>query len=247
VLLAAENETLYQHIDTGLLFLRKQYIETGYIDFIARKTGIGKAEELAKAIITLHDVAKGYDEYQERVRAGKKFPKHEFFSAYIADKTLNLDTEQKTMAELAIIWHHIAMRSPRFWVELRNWRKYNAPEVLNLRDPNRLLSILREVCLKWKISVISVENIPQKIGIYEIEDYIKKLYKLSETNTINLYLKTIYYVRILILCDNYAASINRATATREKIPIFLRDMSPPENIFKVRKQIEKLTKSIRRA
>ncbi|GEM_PF-3386543 len=244
MVLAAECETLLEHIDTGLEILEEYFINLGYVSFISYKTGIDNVEDLLKATILLHDLSKGYDEYQERLLTGKGFPKHEYFSAAIADKILHVDNNEKQVVELAIVWHHMAMRSPKILADIKKWRKFKAPNTISLKDTREMIDIITTLCNKWNIKCIIPSLLPNKLTLdRDVHPLARHLWKriTKGRDKIKFYLNTILFLRVLILCDNLAAYRNRSECIIDPyLPVFLRDLPNPQDIIKAEKRIQEL-------
>jgi len=248
--LAAKCELLSEHLDVGIEVFQKYFVNTKYMTFIKKRTGIKNPEEALKAMILLHDVAKGYDEYQERIKTNRGFPKHEYYSAAIAGKVLlNIDIFLRDTIQLSIIWHHMAMRGPRLIKDIRSWDKFKAPKELNLRNSNDLKSLISYLCKKWNINIINVKLLPNSLTFNEdivplvkqLDDRLKSFKK-----GLNLYLNTIIFLRILTLCDNITASKNRGNCQDAGwMPIFLRDLPHPDDILDARNELMEFLNNIR--
>jgi len=171
-------------------------------------------------IIAFHDVAKTYEPYQFRIRAGKGARFHEYYSAYLVMQALrdrkDFDKDAILLVCSTIASHHIPLR--RGYNFSQTFRECVTLEISMNEDRRRsLLNIYEEISLYVKrfnkyagtlIKEVAIELHP-RVRKSEVLSYLKEVEEELKSMDSDLYFQMLPFLRILMVCDNYAAALNR--------------------------------------
>jgi len=233
--MASEHETLKDHIQTCMRILEEEVLCKGLTRIWTKRHNLSEDEvnNLLKIAVFSHDIAKGYKEYQERFRRGKGFSKHEFYSAYITGVTFG-GTKNIELAQVTILWHHMADRGPNFaesWNE-RSLYKYGTPRQITV--DNKFRSLIPRLARNYGLSFS--QDLPEKVTEEDVAELVKPASKLCEYVS-KYYIPISLMLRYLIIADSTSAFLNRGGNLRQ----FLRDY-----IFSYNGDLHNLREEIKR-
>lgn len=224
-LMAAEDETLYEHIDEAMHQYCKNFLSHGYGKFITnrlRRLSINFEDcgALIGLAILLHDSGKSHSQYQANLK--KPLISHEAYSAVLAWNALLLGENEKKAVSSAILLHHEYMRLPEPRTITRDFEGY----------VGELISILRDISLKYGISrYLDLSKITTLSSCYT-RDVIGNLNKGLKSSK-QLYACTTLILHPLMICDNLSASLHR----KGRFPRFLKDIEDPKITSDIRKYL----------
>lgn len=250
---AGDSESLDKHIRTALNEFNTLFVRTKYTSVLSRIFGYNEEnlENACKICILFHDIAKAYDQYQERIRRRGEFtyPAHDYYSAYIVNKLI----ENKWKGEIitAISWHHGATRGFRVNIEETETGRIldeivrELQEItLNESSYTYVLNMLENIIKDYYIKEVKINELPNKITFKELKSFFRNFeveLLQKKKNEPKFFRRTHLLTRILLFCDNLAASKNRGNKDKSsRIPIFISDFVNPEEIEKAFKEIQML-------
>ncbi|MEM1941084.1 MAG: HD domain-containing protein [Candidatus Caldarchaeum sp.] len=229
--MASRHETLEEHLIACLQFLKSHFIDLGYASHVAYSFGIDEKEAVKalNATVIFHDYGKAAHEYQRAASQRLSFPKHEYFSASAAYKSIK-ETVWRDECVLAIGWHHMAMRGPSLLDDFKTWKKFGAPEKATFSAD--FVETFRKIAEKTGLGDVIVNGPPQEIAMPEVCDTINHIAaKLSSHQTgTTFYRLTLKLLRPLLIVDNLAAAAKRGGVEK----IFVKDLPDPEKIHRVK-------------
>ncbi|MCE4599083.1 MAG: HD domain-containing protein [Desulfurococcales archaeon] len=228
-------ETLRKHIRTMYELYAELFRDRGWARIASKRVGLDE-EELDLAVrltIAFHDAGKAF--YQDRIARGKGAPLHEAYSILILRDYIDFNKLSRQLddhAIMSIIWsiltHHLSMRSPRDVLQV-------------LGGTSDFGHIPREARLDTTLKVMLEDAISDVVNPSTLPS---KLYRMSDAQTLivealgslhDYYKLSLRLSRILIVTDNMAAYLNRASQCRDRenpnrrrIKVFISDMPGPE-------------------
>ncbi|MCR8487250.1 MAG: CRISPR-associated endonuclease Cas3'' [Crenarchaeota archaeon] len=228
-LMAAEGETLYEHIDVALEEYNEVFLSKGYGKFIANRLKrlftCENCEVLASLAILLHDSGKAHFRYQANLsRPG--IP-HEAYSAAIAWNTLLLNEDEREIVAAAILLHHEYMRLPN---SNRIIEDFNG-HIEELRAIIQKLSLKHGLELYLDISKIT--PLPRDY----VREIVKELNKKLRSKDRRFYLCTMLILHPLVICDNFSAAIHRR---KGRYPRLLEDLEDPKTTSYLQDYLRKM-------
>lgn len=226
--MASQHELLETHLEACLECLDRYFIRLGAAVNVAKTFNISEKEavQALKATVLFHDYGKAAREYQQKITTGKlSFPKHEYFSAVAAYRTL-AETSWKNESIIAILWHHMAMRGPNFAVDIKSWKKFNAPQTATFDQ--EYIENFNNMVKRHELSVVVMGPPPDKISYTDVEELTKKMYRVVVDLKAGLetYRKSLRLLRPLLIVDNLAAAMHRDGAVK----IFVSDFPKPDAV-----------------
>lgn len=242
-LYAAPTETLKQHIEEVLGELEQRFLNKRALCIarLAEKIGnqrVSISEAKCAFILShaLHDAAKAYDWYQNKIRNAKdefSVPRHEVFSAVIASKVIDrifqLDLLHCTL--ITIAWHHYPLRGLAFTKIIDTMDEFvTVDEIsLNVSERQELIDILEPLLKRFNCSsYIELTRIPKRLTKSEAKELLNELRKRLEeakSNGLNrLYVLTIPILSALQVTDSLVASRNRKKSQKPPHIIDLPDV-----------------------
>ncbi len=229
--MASRHETLEEHLITCLRFLDSHFIDRGYAAHVAHCFGIDEAEAVKalKTAVIFHDYGKAAHEYQRNAPEKLSFPKHEYFSASAAHKSIK-ETVWRYECLLAIGWHHMAMKGPSLLDDFTTWKKFRAPEKAMFSA--EFVEAFRQIAKENGLGEVLVSDPPLEITLPEVRKTLEhisaKLLNLQTGHT--FYRRTLKLLRPLLIVDNLAAAEKRDGVEK----IFVKDLPDPEKIHQIR-------------
>ncbi|MEM0253987.1 MAG: CRISPR-associated endonuclease Cas3'' [Candidatus Bathyarchaeia archaeon] len=209
-LMAAENETLYEHIDEALRKYYEIFLSNGYDKFIANKfknlSINGDYGALAGLAILLHDAGKAHFRYQLNLK--RPGISHEAYSAALAWNVLLLNENEKGVVAATILLHHEYIRLPDP-NSITEEFKGHFEELKNILDKLSLNYGLRNYLDISKITALPRED------VRAIIKYLGR--KLRDKK---FYFHTILNLHPLVICDNFSASLHRGGASPKLLEDF---------------------------
>lgn len=230
-LMASSHETLEEHLITCLRFLDSHFIDRGYAVHVAYCFGIDEAEAVKalKTAVIFHDYGKAADEYQKKESKKLSFPKHEYFSATAAHKSIK-ETVWRDECLMAIGWHHMAMKGPSLLDDFTTWKKFGAPEKATF--PAEFVETFRKIAKDNELGDMLVNDPPHEITLPEVRKTLEhisaRLLSLQTGHT--FYRRTLKLLRPLLIVDNLAAAEKRDGVEK----IFVKDLPDPAEIHQIR-------------
>ncbi|MEM2622780.1 MAG: CRISPR-associated endonuclease Cas3'' [Candidatus Nezhaarchaeales archaeon] len=200
-LMAAEGETLYEHIDIALEKYYEAFLSKGYGKFITnrlkRLSKCKDCEMLASLAILLHDSGKAHFRYQANLnRPG--IP-HEAYSAAIAWNALLLNEDEKGIVAAAILLHHEYMRWPYPVGVIEDFNGYI----------EELRAIIQKVSskhgLELYLDIFKITSLSRD----DVREVVRRLNKKLRSKDGRFYLCAILILHPLVICDNFSAAIHR--------------------------------------
>lgn len=224
--MASEHETLEEHLTTCLHFLDRHFLAAGYGRHLANVFNVSE-EEVTKALkltVLFHDFGKAAEQYQSKVEK-LSFPKHEYFSAYAAYKSLR-QTSWKDEAVLAILWHHMAMRGPNFLADIQTWKRFNAPSKATFDQAfvDAFWGLIQDTKVSEYVAMLP----PATIELREVEEMVLELHgNVSRLGVWSgLYHRSVKFLRPLLIVDVLAAAAKRGGHER----VYVKDLPDPDKV-----------------
>ena len=182
-------ELLEDHLRATLSWVRRLFISRRYHLRLARILDVeeGTARVALELSALVHDLGKGVERYQTS-RTG--FRGHEYFSAFLATRSLRLPEQIVASVGLAILLHHHTMQQ---------------------RDPPRGRHRLSEECVKTFLRLADSEGLadlldPQPLRAeFTTKDVIAEAKRLKTSGRVNP-LPALALLYPLVIADNLAAS-----------------------------------------
>ncbi|MEM4469028.1 MAG: CRISPR-associated endonuclease Cas3'' [Candidatus Nezhaarchaeales archaeon] len=216
-LMAAEGETLYEHIDVALDKYYEVFFSKGYGKFIANRLkqfSICKdCEVLAGLAILLHDSGKAHFRYQANLNR-PRIP-HEAYSAAIAWNSLLLNEEEKGIVATAILLHHEYMRLPDPNGVIEDFNGYI----------EELRAIIQKVASKHGLELYLDISKITSLSRDDVREVVRRLDKKLRSKDGRFYLCTTLILHPLVICDNLSAAIHRKGGGP---PRLLKDVEDPK-------------------
>lgn len=212
-LMAAEGETLHEHMDEALRKYNELFLSKGYGRFVANKfkgfLTSGDCGTLAGLAILLHDIGKSHFEYQANLE--KPGIPHEVYSAALAWNALSVSENEKDVVAAAILLHHEYMRLPNPSSVTKGFEGY-VEEVRGVVHEVSLKHGLRSYVNTSKIDALRSEK------VRTIIEHLNK--KLRDRQ---FYVYAMLILHPLVICDNFSAYLHRRGAP----PRLLKDVEDP--------------------
>lgn len=216
-LMAAEGETLYEHVDEALCKYNEVFLSKGYGKFITNKlkqlSTCKNCEVLAGLAILMHDSGKAHFKYQANLnRPGIV---HEVYSAALAWNALLLNEYEKGIVAAAILLHHEYMRLPDLNSVTEDFNGY----------VDELRMIIHKASSKHGLEVYLDVSKITPLRRDDVRKVIRELNKRLKTKDGKFYICTMLNLHPLVICDNLSATIHRRRDSPRRL---LEDVEDPK-------------------
>ena len=212
-LMAAEGETLYEHIDMALDRYYEAFLSKGYGKFIAnrlkRLSTCKDCEMLAGLAILLHDRGKAH--FRCQANLNRPGIPHEAYSAAIAWNTLLLNEDERGIVAAAILLHHEYMRLPNPNGVIEDFNGYI----------EELRAIIQKVASKHGLELYLDISKITSLSRDDVREVVRRLDKKLRSKDGRFYLCTVLILHPLVICDYFSAAIHRR---RDRAPRLLKDV-----------------------
>ena len=262
-LMAAPNETLWDHLNVALVFYKHIYVAQGYGALLFRRAvrlgldvpgGLkGDLNVLPQLAILLHDLGKAYEPLQGSVRERGTASHHEYVSVAAASRMLRLDGlggDARFLRDsilLSIVWHHTAMRGSDIH-ERRSWladvyRRYSSDRkyVFRLEEAGELRWIMDTLAKTFNLhNYLDVDSLPGEITLDDVNRVSSSLVEelRDRERGLKLYAYALLILHPLMVCDNYSANTNRMG----RLTRFLADLPTPRETVPIRDALRRLVR-----
>lgn len=199
-LMAAEEETLYEHIDEALRQYNERFLSKGYGIFINNRfkrlsLSFKNCETMVALAILLHDSGKAHFKYQENIGKQRIGIIHEVYSATLAWKTLQISESEKDVIAAAILLHHEYMRLPS--LSDKGFEGYI----------EELRTTIEELASKYGLLHLLDVSKMTTLSSKDVNDVVDRL--CSRLRDEKFYVCTVLILRPLVICDNLSAAHHR--------------------------------------